>query len=660
MNSTQSDSKVLKYALRYADRGVRVFPVQPNRKDPFYDLMERHGESNSWTKEATTDPEQIRTWFSDCPNANLGVATGQWDEPTGLLVVDIDVPGGYDTWKELRGKHPDNPPAKTLTVESPSGGRHLYYATVPGVPIKSATDNLGDSVDTKGHGGYVVAPPSSTDGGAYTFDGDVKGIAPAPTWLVSAAKKSASETDKEQLAGGGDFEWTDDLVEGAMQAIGTPAGYDPWYKLIAAVKDAASSDSTAVHLLKKHWPEKKYDYAERVSQAADDEITAGTLAYHATANGWTPPWEKTDNVSNSVSGDGRAGSAPEKPKADSHPDSWYEDDPTGYSDGEDEEDEFDLEDFQIESVPELLSKDIRPPEPLITYDGRSLLHEGTSQLAAKPKIGKTNLVMNFGLAIASDEGKALGKAEVQRHGRVLMLNLDGSRRGSYDRFQTMTANDPDGAPDRFDILHDEFPKVGDGALGLLKDYCTEYPDTELIIVDTLQHLRPTSDGRRNVYHEDYEFVHPIAELGRKTDTSILLVHHLNKIQSGDELDKVSGSTGLTGAVENVMILDRARGETKAELSVRPREDREEDFDLEFDGQVQTWIVGDDVYEPKSQARQKIYDYLLEQEQGSLGSIAEAVGKSTDNVSKRLADMKENGAPIKKPQRGVYKLVSGAS
>ncbi len=652
MNSTQSDSKVLKYALRYADRGVRVFPVQPGGKAPYHKLID------SWKDEATTDPEQIRAWFSKHPEANLGVATGQWDEPTGLLVVDIDVPGGYDTWKELRDEHSDNPPAKTLTVESPSGGRHLYYATVPGVPIKSAKDTLGDSVDTKGHGGYVVAPPSSTDSGAYTFDGDVKGIAPAPTWLVSAAKKSASETDKEQLAGGGDFEWTDNLVEEAMQAIGRPSGYGVWYKLIAAVKDAASSDNTAVRLLKKHWPEKKYDYTERVNNAADDQITSRTLSHHATANGWTPPWERTD-AAGQPSGDGQAGGAPEKP-GDSHPDSWYEDDPTGYSDEEDEEDEFDLEDFQIESIPELLNSDIRPPEPLITYNGRALLHEGTSQLAAKPKIGKTNLAMNMGLAIASEGGKALGNADVERHGRVLMLNLDGSRRGSYDRFDTMTANDPDGAPEQFDILHGAFPEVGDGALDLLGDYCTEHPDTELIIVDTLQHLRPTSDGRRNVYHEDYEFVHPIAELGRETDTSILLVHHLNKIQNGDELDKVSGSTGLTGAVENVMILDRARGEKKAELSIRPREDREEDFDLEFDGQVQTWIVGANMYEPRSQAREEIYDYLLAQGQDTLGNIAGAVGKGTDNVSKRLADMKENGAPIKKPQRGVYKLVSGAS
>jgi hypothetical protein len=668
MSSTQSTPKVLKYALRYADRGVRVFPVQPNGKAPFCKLIDRHGQSNSWAEEATTDPEQIQSWFSDCPNANLGVATGKWEENTGLLVVDIDVPGGYDTWDNLRESHPDSPPPKTLRVVSPSGGTHLYYATTPGVPIKSAKDTLGDAVDTKGHGGYVVAPPSSVDGGEYTFDGDVKGIAPAPIWLVSAAKNTASETNEERLAGGDEIEWTDDQVREAMSAIGKPPGYKVWYKLIAAVKDAASSDDAAVRLLQQEWPEKKYDYSERVENAADDEITARTLSHHATANGWTPPWEKTSTPDGST-GDGQVGKRPEKPHpaeredvGDQHPDTppanfrqWKGDQA---DEGEGEEDEVTLEDLDIESVPELLSSDIRPPEPLITYEGRSLLHEGTSQLAAKPKIGKTNLAMNMGLAIASEGGKALGKAEVQRHGRVLMLNLDGSRRGSYDRFQTMTANDPGNGPERFDVMHDEFPKVGDGALDLLRDYCTQHPDTELIIVDTLQHLRPTSDGRRNVYHEDYEFVHPIAELGRKTDTSILLVHHLNKLQNGDELDKVSGSTGLTGAVENVMILDRARGESKAELSIRPREDREEDFDLEFDGKVQTWIVGGSGYEPSSEARTEVWEILVESgHEMKVGTIAERLGKQSQTVSKTIGRMIDSGAPVKKVKKGVYRSVS---
>jgi RecA-family ATPase len=280
-------------------------------------------------------------------------------------------------------------------------------------------------------------------------------------------------------------------------------------------------------------------------------------------------------------------------------------------------------------------------------------------------MGKTNLGMNFGLSIASDDGVALGNATVQRHGRVLMLNLDGSRRGSYDRFDTMTRGGKD-APERFDILHGDFPEVGDGALDLLHEYVEEHPDTELVIVDTLQHLRPTSDGRRNVYHEDYDFVHPISEFGRETDTSVLLIHHLNKLDNGDELDKVSGSTGLTGAVENVMILDKDRGQSTATLAVRPREDREEDFDLHFDGHVLSWIVGGDDYTPASHARRQIWNYLCDalstdgDNRLELQQIGVGVGKETDNVAKLIGKMIDNGAPIQRPERGVYEVVSGAS
>lgn len=84
----------LRYALRYAERGRRVFPVEPGGKAPYHKLIE------SWTEEATTDPEPIRAWFGDHPAANLGVATGRWEETTGLLVVDIDVPDGYETCSE--------------------------------------------------------------------------------------------------------------------------------------------------------------------------------------------------------------------------------------------------------------------------------------------------------------------------------------------------------------------------------------------------------------------------------------------------------------------------------------------------------------------------------------------------------------------------------
>lgn len=646
------NNDLLDHALKYADRGIPVFPVQPDGKAPLGKL------APNGVNDATTDKQQIRDWWRPVPSANVGIATGE------VFAIDLDVgdgKNGVESWKELTA---DKEVPETTAVMTPSGGVHLYFRTPEDVEIANSVSTLGDGVDVRGHGGYVIAPPSSRADGEYTFRTDTKGIASAPFWLLSEVKKARPEPTPEPE---GSYEDDPDLevVESALNAIPPQPNYHEWIRIIAAVRDAVGSDRKAAQMLESWSPERDgdYTYGEKLKNAPDDRITAGTLFYLAEQNGWTHPARRND-AKGAPAGDGQAGAAPKGPHpadgGDNHPDEYYEGTPTGYEDEEGEDDTPTLDDLQIESVPELLASDIRPPEPLVTYEGRSLLHEGTSQLAAKPKIGKTNLAMNLGLAIASEKGKALGNADVQRRGRVLMLNLDGSRRGSYGRFETMTGHDEQPPPDRFDILHGQFPEVGDGGLDLLREYLHEHGDTELVIVDTLQHLRPTSDGRRNVYHEDYDFVHPITELGRETDTSILLVHHLNKLENGDELDKVSGSTGLTGAVENVMILDRARGETKATLSIRPREDREEDFNLEFDGHLQTWIVGDQGYEPSSKARREIYNFLQDQGSAPLRAIADAVGKKTDNVSKRLAAMKDNGAPIKKPQRGIYKLVSGAS
>ena len=664
MSRTQTDSKVLRYALRYAERGIRVFPVQPDGKAPCHRLID------SWTEEATTNQEQIRRWFDTDPIPNIGNATGEWEGDGELFVADVDVPIGPKTWDQLRQEQ-DTPVPETTVVTTPSGGAHLYFIAPAGVTIKSAANNLGESVDTKGHGGYVVAPPSTTGDGQYSFRDDTEGFAQAPFWIVSAAAKETEQTNQERMAAPStDYEGNPDeaVVEDALSAIPPQPGYEKWMRIIAAVKDAVDTERHGAQLLEQWSSENRngdYTYKERLRNAADEEITAGTLFWYAKQHGWTPPWEM-----DTPQGDGQAGAPPNKPHPAERGDP-IEEMPSANIDNhrarKDEdagrEDEVTLDDLQIESVPELLATDIRPPEPLVTYDGRALLHEGTSQLVAKPKIGKTNLAMNLGLAIASEGGVALGNATVHRHGGVLMLNLDGSRRGSYGRFQTMCQEgDP---PERFDVLHGQFPEVAPdedgGALDLLGEYLGENPGTELIVVDTLQHLRPTSDGRRNVYHEDYDFVHPIAQLGRDTDTSILLVHHLNKLDNGDELDRVSGSTGLTGAVENVMILDRARGESKATLSIRPREGEEEDFTVEFDGHVLTWTVGRQQYEPNSTARRKLWKALRESSDPmEVSELSTLLGKSNNAVNKTISRMIENNAPVRKVERGVYEAVSGES
>jgi len=182
----------LEAALAYARRGVRVFPLSPGSKMPL--IAKRHG--GRGLHDATTDEVQIKAWWSQYPEANIGVATG---EGSGLVVLDLDVKPdrgrpGVDSLRELEAKHGELPP--TLTARTPRGGFHLYYRAVPG--LGSSASVLGVNVDTRADGGYVVAPPSVFDGKRYEFVHEVEPAA-LPEWLaatwpragVRAAKKVA-------------------------------------------------------------------------------------------------------------------------------------------------------------------------------------------------------------------------------------------------------------------------------------------------------------------------------------------------------------------------------------------------------------------------------------------------------------------------------------
>lgn len=169
-------NQLLQAALWYAKRGWSVFPCVPGAKRP----LAAHG-----YKDATTDAAAIRAWWGRWPHANIGIATGA----AGLVVVDCDQKNGkrgLDEWRELRAELglDDNTP----TVETPSGGLHVYYRA-NGHAVASGTDKLAVGVDVKAVGGYVVAPPSRTPQGEY---GWALGMRPTDLDLLALPKALAS------------------------------------------------------------------------------------------------------------------------------------------------------------------------------------------------------------------------------------------------------------------------------------------------------------------------------------------------------------------------------------------------------------------------------------------------------------------------------------
>lgn len=153
-------TEMMNNALSLAKKGFKVFPLCPNSKIPLKD-------SNGYL-DATNDLNKIAEWWNEDPKRNIGIATGN-----GLFVLDIDSPShnpninGFDSlskWEKEYGKLPD-----TFTVETPSGGRHLYFCLNSNLTCKA---NLLPGIDYRNEKGYIVAPGSIINAKRYKVIND--------------------------------------------------------------------------------------------------------------------------------------------------------------------------------------------------------------------------------------------------------------------------------------------------------------------------------------------------------------------------------------------------------------------------------------------------------------------------------------------------------
>lgn len=166
-----SPPRLLEAAMRYAQWGWPVFPLVEGRKNPA---------TKNGFKDATTDVARIEAYWKTHPMANIGIATGHTFD-----VIDVDVPkmkdgkltpDGRDVFAKLlaqvdvkdgRGPLPDCYGIN----KTPTGGTHLLV-------LPTGAGNRGGllpGIDTRGIGGYIVAPPSQRPEGRYRWE-----VAPAP------------------------------------------------------------------------------------------------------------------------------------------------------------------------------------------------------------------------------------------------------------------------------------------------------------------------------------------------------------------------------------------------------------------------------------------------------------------------------------------------
>lgn len=192
-------------ALAYAESGLAVFPLVPKDKKP----MTRHGFSD-----ASTAPRQIREWWTNCPQANIGIACGAMSG--GLLVIDLDVHDDIDGCDFLNEFELTDPLPDTMTTRTGSGGMHILYRADREI---RPSVNTAIGVDIRCDGSYIVAPPSvHPNGNLYTVVDD-RPIAQADDAVyrfVEAARPA-----------GADRERTHDLNQSPSE-LGEGSGRNNW------------------------------------------------------------------------------------------------------------------------------------------------------------------------------------------------------------------------------------------------------------------------------------------------------------------------------------------------------------------------------------------------------------------------------------------------
>jgi hypothetical protein len=177
---------ILAVALRYAGRGLAVFPARPDKKCSYKSAD--HSDGRKWGM--TRDPVEIAQDFTRWPNARIGIPTGAINR---IVVIEIDTLAGHGidgaiALAELVAAHGALP--VTQQAISPTGSIHRYFRHPgPGIKIKTTASVIGDGIDVRGDGGMVIAPPSvNLDGRAYRWI-NRNPIAAMPAWLVELTKE---------------------------------------------------------------------------------------------------------------------------------------------------------------------------------------------------------------------------------------------------------------------------------------------------------------------------------------------------------------------------------------------------------------------------------------------------------------------------------------
>lgn len=218
--------------------------------------------------------------------------------------------------------------------------------------------------------------------------------------------------------------------------------------------------------------------------------------------------------------------------------------------------------LEVYSASELYGKHLEAPPTIV----RGAIPAGLSVLAGAPKRGKSWLALALAIAVAS--GQTWLGMPTER-GDVLYLDLESKPFRVQKRLSQLLVGQ---APQSLYISHD-CEKLDSGLLWQIQDWAQKVEKPSLVIIDTLGRVDGEKKRNENAYQSDTRVLGELQGFALQNKLAILCVHHLKKATMGvtDPFEMISGSMGITGAADAVLLLAGKRGEVDSTLSITSRD-----------------------------------------------------------------------------------------
>jgi predicted transcriptional regulator len=471
-------------ALAYAGRGWPVFPCNPITKAPLIP---------KGFKDATTEDFKIRAWWTQWPNAMIGVPTGA---ASGFWVLDIDQDAerGKTGLQSLHDMDHDlSELMDTAVSQTASGGYHALFRFDPDHPVTNARGSLKRFLDVRGEGGYVVMAGSTrADGRSYAWINDPADceIEAAPAWLLDAIQSHGSTTNPLDL--------------NTATSLKTPA------QRVAAIEPGT-------------WHESTRDIIARMVREGSSDETVAALAPLFTTQGFTVEQTQRELLTHARTAREKWGYQPRDIAVEAQATASR---------------------FKIMSIDELT--DVTPPEWRI--DGIFPTH-GSSTIYGAFETFKTFIALDMTLSLASGrewQGRAVKPCSVLYIAGEGQVGL-GLRAAGW-----LAAHGIDRSTVRFHGLPEAIaiPSPGDqDALLYAIDAMPDRP--EVIVMDTV--TRMTGGGSLNDEKDAQAYVRGMDRIRSITGAHMLNIGHSGK----DKERGILGSTVLPAAMETIICVERS-------------------------------------------------------------------------------------------------------